>query len=208
MSFDFVFQNAVRLHEQGKLDEAEAVYRRLLEINPEHTDLLHLLGMIAMRKKSFDSAIELLYKAVRLSPGTDAYEFTLAQALQDAGRPKEALEHYRSVLARNDAYPETYHNMGIIYRFEGDTAEARRLFQKAVEMRPDFASAYVNLALIERDEGDRTKRWRCWTGRSRRIPLMRKPMPSARLPTGWPGVLNRRSNNMKRLCRCRTIRFI
>lgn len=50
MSFDFVFQNAVRLHEQGKLDEAEAVYRRLLEINPEHTDLLHLLGMIAMRK--------------------------------------------------------------------------------------------------------------------------------------------------------------
>lgn len=157
MSFDFVFQNAVRLHEQGKLDEAEAVYRRLLEINPEHTDLLHLLGMIAMRKKSFDSAIELLYKAVRLSPGTDAYEFTLAQALQDAGHPKEALEHYRSVLARNDAYPETYHNMGIIYRFEGDTAEARRLFQKAVEMRPDFASAYVNLALIERDEGDSDK---------------------------------------------------
>lgn len=157
MSFDFVFQNAVRLHEQGKLDEAEAVYRRLLGINPEHTDLLHLLGMIAMRKKSFDSAIELLYKAVRLSPGTDAYEFTLAQALQDAGHPKEALEHYRSVLARNDAYPETYHNMGIIYRFEGDTAEARRLFQKAVEMRPDFASAYVNLALIERDEGDSDK---------------------------------------------------
>ena len=157
MSFDFVFQNAVRLHEQGKLDEAEAVYRRLLEINPEHTDLLHLLGMIAMRKKSFDSAIELLYKAVRLSPGTDAYEFTLAQALQDAGHPKEALEHYRSVLARNDAYPETYHNMGIIYRFEGDTAEARRLFQKAVEMRPDFASAYVNLALSERDEGDSDK---------------------------------------------------
>ena len=157
MSFDFVFQNAVRLHEQGKLDEAEAVYRRLLEINPEHTDLLHLLGMIAMRKKSFDSAIELLYKAVRLSPGTDAYEFTLAQALQDAGHPKEALEHYRSVLARNDAYPETYHNMGIIYRFVGDTAEARRLFQKAVEMRPDFASAYVNLALIERDEGDSDK---------------------------------------------------
>lgn len=102
MSFDFVFQNAVRLHEQGKLDEAEAVYRRLLEINPEHTDLLHLLGMIAMQKKSFDSAIELLYKAVRLAPESAAYEFTLAQALQDAGHPKEALEHYRSVLARND----------------------------------------------------------------------------------------------------------
>ncbi len=154
MSFDFVFQNAVRLHEQGKLDEAEAVYRRLLEITPEHTDLLHLLGMIALQKKSFDSAIDLLYTAVRLSPDSVAYEFTLAQALQDSGRPKEALEHYKSVLAKNDTYAETYHNMGIIFRFQGDLDEARRLFQKAIDMRPDFSSAYVNLALVERDAGN------------------------------------------------------
>lgn len=153
MSFDFVFQNAVRLHEQGKLDEAEAVYRQLLEISPENTDLLHLLGMIAMQRHSFDSAIELLYKAVRLCPESEAYEFTLAQALQDAGHPKEALEHYQAVLERNDTFPETYHNMGIIYRFEGETEEAKRLFRKAIEMRPDFSSAYVNLALMERDEG-------------------------------------------------------
>ena len=153
MSFDFVFQNAVHLHEQGKLDEAEAVYRQLLEISPENTDLLHLLGMIAMQRKSFDSAIELLYKAVRLCPESEAYEFTLAQALQDAGHPKEALEHYQAVLERNDTFPETYHNMGIIYRFEGEIEEAKRLFAKAIEMRPEFSSAYVNLALIERDEG-------------------------------------------------------
>ena len=153
MSFDFVFQNAVRLHEQGKLDEAEAVYRQLLEISPENTDLLHLLGMIALQRRSFDSAIDLLYKAVRLCPESEAYEFTLAQALQDAGHPKEALEHYQAVLERNDTFPETYHNMGIIYRFEGEIEEAKRLFRKALEMRPDFSSAYVNLALIERDEG-------------------------------------------------------
>lgn len=153
MSFDFVFQNAVRLHEQGKLDEAEAVYRQLLEMTPEHTDLLHLLGMIALQKKSFDSAIDLLYKAVRLAPDSVAYEFTLAQALQDSGHPKEALEHYKAVLAKNDTYAETYHNMGIIFRFQGDLDEARRLFQKAIDMQPDFASAYVNLALVERDAG-------------------------------------------------------
>ena len=153
MSLDYLLQNAARLHEQGRLDEAEALYRRLLEINPEQTDVLHLLGMIAMQRRSFDSAIDMLYKAVRLSPQTDAYEFTLAQALQESGRPKEALEHYKAVSARKE-YPETYHNMGIIYRFLGDTELARKMFEKAVEMRPDFSSAYVNLALIARDGGD------------------------------------------------------
>ena len=153
MSFNLVLNNAVRLHEQGRLDEAEAMYRQLLEISPEQTDVLHLLGMLALQKKSFDSAIELLYKAVRLAPEVVSYEFTLAQALQDSGHPKEALEHYKSVLAKDDSLPETYHNMGIIYRFEGDIAESKKNFQKALELRPDFSSAYVNLALIERDEG-------------------------------------------------------
>ncbi|MBR1777085.1 MAG: tetratricopeptide repeat protein [Alphaproteobacteria bacterium] len=153
MSFNLVLNNAVRLHEQGRLDEAEAMYRQLLEIAPEQTDVLHLLGMLALQKKSFDSAVELLYKAVRLAPDVVAYEFTLAQALQDSGHPKEALEHYKSVLKKDDSLPEAYHNMGIIYRFDGDFAEAERLFQKAVELRPDFASAYVNLALLARDKG-------------------------------------------------------
>ena len=154
MSFDLVLNNAARLHEQGRLDEAEAMYRQLLEIAPEHAGVLYLLGMLAMQKKSFDSAIELLYKAVRLAPDVVAYEFTLAQALQDSGRPKEALEHYKTVLAKDDSLPETYHNMGIIYRFQGETEEAKRMFRKAISLRPEFSSAYVNLALIERDAGD------------------------------------------------------
>ena len=152
MSFDLILQNAVRLHEQGRLDEAETAYRQLLEINQEHTDVLHLLGMIAMQKKSYDSAIELLYKAVRLAPQTIAYEFTLAQALQESGHPKEALEHYKVVLDQDDSLPEVYHNMGIIFRFQGETDRAKQMFQKAIDLRSDFSSAYVNLALIARDE--------------------------------------------------------
>ena len=154
MSFDLILNNAVRLHEQGRLDEAEAMYRQLLEISPEHTDVLHLLGMLALQRKSFDSAIDLLYKAVRLAPEAVAYEFTLAQALQDAGHPKEALEHYNSVLKKDATLPETYHNMGIIFRFENNPEEAKKMFRKAIELRPDFSSAYVNLALVERDEGN------------------------------------------------------
>ena len=157
MSFDLVLNNAVRLHEQGRLDEAEAMYRQLLEISPDQPDVLYLLGMVAMQRKSFDSAINLLYKAVRLVPEAVPYEFTLAQALQDSGHPKEALEHYQAVLSRDPSLPEAYHNMGIVYRFEGDSAQAEKLFSKAIELRDDFSSAYVNLALIKRDGGEPEK---------------------------------------------------
>lgn len=154
MSFDLIFQNGVQLHQEGRLDEAEAVYRSLLEISPENTDLLHLLGMIAMNKRAFDSALELLYKAVRLAPEATACKFTLAQTLQESGHPKEAMEHYREILEKDDSFPEIHHNIGIIHRFAGNIEEAETSFRRAIEKKPDFAPSHINLALIERDRGN------------------------------------------------------
>lgn len=154
MSFDVFFQNAVQLHQSGKLDEAEAAYRQLLDISPENTDLLYLLGMIAVQKGAYEAGINYLYQAVKLSPDSIAYHFTLAHALQEAGHPKEAMERYKSVLQMDPSLPETYNNMGIISRRQGETTEAVSYFKQALEKNASFAPAYVNLALIERDEGD------------------------------------------------------
>lgn len=153
MSFDLFFQNAVALHQAGKLDEAEQSYRQLLEIAPEHTDLLHLLGMIALQKGAFDSALDFLYKAVKLAPDAAAYRFTLAQALQSGGKPKEALEQYGEVARLDADLPDTDNNVGVIYRSLGQGKQARKAFESALQKKPDFALAMMNLALLERDEG-------------------------------------------------------
>ena len=153
MSFSLFFQNAVALHQAGKLDEAEQIYRQLLEIAPEHTDLLHLLGMVAFQKGAFDSTLDFLYKAVKLSPDSAAYRFTLAQALQNSGRPKEALEQYGAVAALDENLPDTYNNTGVIYRSLGQKEQARQAFETALQKKPDFALAMMNLALLERDNG-------------------------------------------------------
>lgn len=153
MSFDAFFQNAVALHQSGRLDEAESLYRRLLEISPEHTDLLHLIGMIAVQKKAADSALEYLYKAVRMKPDAAPYRFTLAQALSDGGRPKEALEHYKAVLDLDDSYPDTYNNMGLICRRLNDPEKAEAYFKKALDKDAAFVPALINLGLLKRDAG-------------------------------------------------------
>lgn len=154
MSFDLFFQNAVALHQAGKLDEAEQSYRQLLEIAPEHTDLLHLLGMLAFQKGAADSALDFLYKAVKLAPDAAAYRFTLAQALQNSGRPKEALEQYAAVERLDGDLPDTYNNTGVIYRSLGQSGQARQAFETALQKKPDFALAMMNLALLDRDAGN------------------------------------------------------
>lgn len=154
MSFDILFQNAVALHEAGRLDEAENAYRRLLETAPDHADLLHLIGMIATQKGASESAVPYLYKAVKLMPDAVPYRFTLACALQSAGHLNEALENYKEILKRDPSLPDTYNNMGNIYLQKGDAIEAELHFQKALEKNPSYAPAFVNLGAMKRKAGD------------------------------------------------------
>ena len=65
MGYDLLFQQAIKLHEQGRLDEAENIYRQILETAPTNPDVLNLLGLIAQAKGRHAQAVELFYQAVK-----------------------------------------------------------------------------------------------------------------------------------------------
>lgn len=148
-----MLNEALALHRNGKLDEAEEIYRNLLDMAPEQTDVLNLLGTLACQKGAFDSALPFLYKAVRLAPDSFQYEFTLAQALQESGRPKEALEHYVSLRKKDPSKPEIPTNIGVVSRRLGHTDDAEKAFLDALGSDPAFAPAKIGLALLYRDAG-------------------------------------------------------
>jgi tetratricopeptide (TPR) repeat protein len=72
---------AVKLHRSGRLEEAEAVYRRVLLEQPNNPDVLHLLGVIAYQRKQYDEAIELLSRAISLRNHVPEYRNSTLEAL-------------------------------------------------------------------------------------------------------------------------------
>ena len=50
-------------HQQGRLAQAEALYRRVLEKEPKHPDTLHLLGMVAYQAGQHERAAGLIGRA-------------------------------------------------------------------------------------------------------------------------------------------------
>ena len=38
-----------------------------------------------------------------------------------------------------------YYNLGVVYKDQGNLTKAIQLWEKAIELKPDYASAYVNL---------------------------------------------------------------
>ena len=63
-----ILNRAVQQHNEGLLAEAEGLYRKALDANPNHHVALHLLGVLAQQTGHPDAAIELICKAISVKP--------------------------------------------------------------------------------------------------------------------------------------------
>ena len=58
-------QLGLQHHQAGRLAEAEQLYRQVLEQSPDHSQALHLLGMLARRVGQIEAAVRKLMEELR-----------------------------------------------------------------------------------------------------------------------------------------------
>jgi Flp pilus assembly protein TadD len=85
-----LFQRGFSDHQSGRLTAAEAAYRQVLVIQPDHVDALHLLGVIAHQEGAKDQAVRYMRRAIALHADFAEAHNNLAGALRGLGRLAEA----------------------------------------------------------------------------------------------------------------------
>jgi len=133
---------AMTLHQQGRLAEAERIYREVLQRQPNHFDALHLLGVIALQTRQTEQGVELIKKAIGLNADNAAAYQNLGKALLDLKRPAEALASYDKAIAIKPDYAEAYSNRGNAQLRLKRPAEALASYDNAIALKPDYAEAY------------------------------------------------------------------
>lgn len=140
-------QFAVGCHQAGRLDEAERIYRQVLQAQPEHAEALHLLGLIACQTGHDEAGAALIGRAILQQPAAAEYHNNYALALSRSGRIPEAIAAYRRAIELQPAYAEARSNLGTALLGSGQVAEAVAEYQRAVQCRPDYAQGYYNLGI-------------------------------------------------------------
>ena len=145
-------QTAREHHQAGRLLQAEAIYRQILQAAPNHPDALHLLGVIAHQTGKNELAVELISKAISVNPSSSMY-CNLGFALNDQGKLDAAVESYRKALSIKPDFAEAHSNLGIALQQQGKLDAAIESYQKAASIKPDFAEVHSNLGIALQQQG-------------------------------------------------------
>jgi tetratricopeptide (TPR) repeat protein len=154
-------QIALQHHQAGRLAEAEAIYRQVLAVNPNHPDALHLLGTLRISTGQADGA-SLLRQAIALKPNFPQALSNLGEALRKQGQLDEAIECFRRALAVWPDFPAALGNLGLTLTMAGQTEQAIQSLRRAVALQPDFADAWANLGSALNDAGQRSEAIACY----------------------------------------------
>ena len=139
------FEIALQHHQAGRLAEAEALYRQILAVEPQHADALHLLGVIAHQVGRSDLAVEMILKAIAVVPGDPVFNKNLGEAYRTLRLFDEAIVAFRRSLAGDPGSAVTHSNLGAALAQSGQIDEAVSANRHAIQLKPDYAEAHSNL---------------------------------------------------------------
>ena len=141
-------QNALKLHQNGQLEEAKVLYDAYLVRYPKNAEAIHFRGILALQQGETVLAVEKFKRAISLSPKQSAYHSNLGLAYHSLGQLEEAVVSYRQAIKLSPAYPEAHHNLAGVLKSLKRNAEAEIHWREALRLKPAYPEALSFLAEI------------------------------------------------------------
>jgi len=129
-------------HQQGRLEEAQALYQRILEAHPDHAAVLHLLGSCHLQQRAPGIAIPFIERAIAARPDFAEARGNFGVALNALGRHHEAVAQYEQALAIKPDFAEAHHNLGNALAALSRYDEAIAHYESALALRPQYPEAH------------------------------------------------------------------
>ena len=150
--FESNFSVARAYEMQGKYNQAEEVYGRMVARNPENHRLHHRLGVLAVRKGDLDDANSHFDQALKGAPDDPELLADIGYTMYLQGRYAEAEQSLKDVVANYPDQQRAVNNLGMVLAKMGRGSEAYRVFRKTgsdAEAHSNLAYAYANTGQLD-----------------------------------------------------------
>jgi protein O-GlcNAc transferase len=159
------FARAVECHHEGRVAEAESIYRLILDVAPEQPFASYMLGVIAHESGENDRALELLSQALAVKPDLIEAHNALGMVLKAQGQFDRAAASFQNALAIRPGYAGARENLedmsketgqldlafnrGLAAHQAGNLDDAESEYRAVLSGKSDHANTLHFLGLIE-----------------------------------------------------------
>lgn len=154
-------QEAIRYHHEGRLDDAETLYRKVIAAQPRQADALNLLATLYQQRGDVRQAIPLVQKAIAIHPERADYHSNLGSAQRSLGEHDKAIETFRKALALQPGHLESRFNLAMCHLEIGELSAATDGFREIIRDKPAFTPAHAMLAQGLMAQGQLTEALAC-----------------------------------------------
>ena len=149
---EITVNQAITAHQEGRLEEAEKLYRSILENQPTNLNVYNNLGVLLHGLGRFDEAEKNFKKAIELKPDYVKAHYNLGVLLHELGRFDEAEKSFTKAIGLKPDYVDAHINLGVVFKDLNKFDDAEASYRKAIEFKPNYADAHKGLDLILREK--------------------------------------------------------
>ncbi len=149
-----LFTQATQAHQANRLQQAEALYRQVLALAPDHAEAHHLLGLVCSQQGRHAEAVASIQQAIALAEDNPTYHHNLGEVWRRQEQLEQAANSYRQALALAPDFAQAHFNLANVLKAQAVLDQAVHHYSRAIELAPNHAKAHNNLgnALLEQDQ--------------------------------------------------------
>lgn len=154
LDLDYALALAIRLHQSRELEDAEELYRTILDQHPKFPEVLHFLGLLMHQKGDNAQAIRLIEQAIAEAPDYSDAHNNLGNIFNRLENFEKAADSYSLALELNPDNAAAFNNLGVVLNQLSRMEEAIEAFSKAIALMPNNAEFYRNLGNAYKKQGE------------------------------------------------------
>lgn len=147
-------QAAMDMANSGQHDAAIAAYNAIIAKTPALTLIHGQIAIVQRLKKDYDGAIESYKKVIAADPNNDRAKIDIGMTYLEKGDFAAAETALLEVASSVNANREVYYNLGEVKFAKGETDEAVKYYQRAVDMDATWGKPLFKIGLASLQKAD------------------------------------------------------
>jgi tetratricopeptide (TPR) repeat protein len=136
----------------GNFEDAERLFRAVLNLSAHYLDVHNHLGVIYHKQGNLDKSVEEFELALKQAEYPEVY-YNLSVVLKQKGRHEEAVKAAKAALSLDPKYADVHNQLGQLAIDQGALDKAEVHLKEALKIEPDHLEAHNNLGIVQYRKG-------------------------------------------------------